>query len=315
MRKRVRELSRQYNAFTWYRRVMRARMSLQESMGERRNLDSDIQRTWAQNAKEENKRIRGEKTALGRLVSADKAAGPFGSVDKTCPIILSELTELLHNDDGYLENLFRDDSIDDWEKTLDAVTKCHVPTKRASGNLRETIIPGERCAKCRSFRQTWLSVLLPLRADVRYYYKMFNGAAYGLTTCLVWGDKSYWFEAALLFGQPELILGIPIDVVRDKDELVDGLFGTYPAPESCYLELPDIFPGCSFDLINFCMGRDRGCPPYFIFGRKAIVTIQDKGWWAYLHSFSTPVARDDVEVKAHLAEKKRNQKKRPPSGG
>ena len=232
-----------------------------------------------------------KKNKLGRLVSADKATGPFGSVDKSCPIIVSELSDLLHKDDGYLENMSREDSIEDWKKTLDPVTKCHVPTKRASANLRETILPGERCAKCRSLRQTWLAVLLPLRADVRYYYKLFNGAADGLTTCLVWEDKSYWFEATLLFEQPEMILGIPIDVAHDENDLVEGLFVTYPAPGSYYLELPDIFPCSSFDLIHFCMERDRGCPPYFIFARKASVTIQDKGWWAYLQPFSKPAAR------------------------
>ena len=163
-------------------------------------------------------------------------------------------------------------------------------------------------------RQTWLAVFPPLRAAVRRYYRLYNGAADGLTTCLVWGDKTYWFEVALLFEQPEMILGIPIDVVHGENDLVDGLFGTYPAPERYYLELPDIFAGSSFDMINFCMGRDRGCPPYFIFARKASITIQDKGWWAYLQPFSKPVARDEVDVNAYLAEKKRNQKKRPNPG-
>ena len=232
-------------------------------------------------------------------------------MDKTCPIIVNEISELLRNDNGYVGNLFREDSIDTWAKTLDATTNCHAPTKRASGNLRDTVLPGERCAKCRSLRQTWLDVLLPLRADVRYYYAMFNGATDGLTTCLLWGDKSFWFEAALLFEKPEMILGIPIDVAHDKDELAECLLSTYHAPESYYLELPYIFAGCSFDLVNFCMGRDRGCPPYFIFVRKAIIAIQEKGWWAYLHHFSNPVVRDDVDAKAHLDEKKRSKKKRP----
>ena len=88
-----------------------------------------------------------KKNKLGRLVSADKATGPFGSVDKSFPIIVSELSDLLRKDDGYLEDMFRDDCIDAWKKTLDAATKCHVPTKRASANLRETILPGERCTR------------------------------------------------------------------------------------------------------------------------------------------------------------------------
>ena len=66
--------------------------------------------------------------------------GRFGIVGKTCPIILSELSKLFRNDDGYLGNLRREDIIDAWKKTLDAATKRHVPTKRASGNLRETIL-------------------------------------------------------------------------------------------------------------------------------------------------------------------------------
>ena len=126
------------------------------------------------------------------------------------------------------------------------------------------------------------------------------------------GDKSYCFEVAPLFEQPEMILGIPIDVAHDEDELVECLFLTYHAPGRYYLEIPDIFTGCSFDMINFRMGRDLGRPPYFIFVRKASIAIQEKGWWAYLHHFSTPVARDDFDVKARLAWKKRNRKKRPP---
>ena len=84
MRKSGRELSRQYNGFTWYRRVMCARMSHQESLGAWRNLESDIQRTWAHHDKE-NKRVRGEKTTLDRPVSADKATGAFWNRGQNLP--------------------------------------------------------------------------------------------------------------------------------------------------------------------------------------------------------------------------------------
>ena len=67
VRKTMRELSRQYNGFTWFRRVMCERKSLQESLGEWRKLDSDIQENWAHHAKAENKRIMDEKKQIGAL--------------------------------------------------------------------------------------------------------------------------------------------------------------------------------------------------------------------------------------------------------
>ena len=55
---------------------------------------------------------------------------------------------------------------------------------------------------------------------------MLDGVKEGLTTCLLLEDKSCWFDVALQFDPPGAILGIPIDFVRDKDEIVEGLFGS-----------------------------------------------------------------------------------------
>ena len=298
MRKRVRELSRQYNGFACDRRVMCRRISHEEAVDRWGDLEDEVQENWTRRAREENRRIRKQKEDLDRLVSADTATVPFGSVDKTCPIIASELPDLPHNDDGFLENLPREDSIEEWGKTSDVFAKQHIPAKRDSDNLRDTILPGERRSKCKSLRQTWLVVLLPLREALRRYYRMSNGDTEGITTCLVWGDRRFWFEATLLFEPTESILGIPINTQHADDVTADGPLGPYPSPQS-YLEPGDIFPGDSFDLIDFCMGRNRGRPPYFIFVRKAVVILQSKGWWAYLSHFSQAVDRGEVNVKAY----------------
>ena len=84
---------------------------------------------------------RWEKQDLGRTVSDDATSGPYRSVGKTCPIIPPGLSGLLRDENGYVGYLPRGDIIEDWERRLGAFAKKHIPTRRASGNLRDTFLP------------------------------------------------------------------------------------------------------------------------------------------------------------------------------
>ena len=68
------------------------------------------------------------------------------AVDKTCPIDIDDLYELLHREDGVLVDLFKAESIDERKRKLAEPTYPHLPTSRCVSNLRETVPPGgEMC--------------------------------------------------------------------------------------------------------------------------------------------------------------------------
>ena len=143
---------------------------------------------------------------------------------------MDELYDLLNREDGYLRGLSTADSINGWRETLHSATPAHVPTNRTAASIEETALPGQKRKMRKSERAKWLSTLLPLREAVRYHYYLYRAATHGLTACLVWNDARFWFGIAILFGNPEPILWIPIQVENDEADMADAPIGQVPMP-------------------------------------------------------------------------------------
>ena len=307
----MRYLDRKFNGFTWWRHVSRIRVKLDEAVRRWKDLDKDAQKMWGRLAEAENRRIKAEKDDLEMRASADLKTGLFGSIDQSCPLDVDELSKLLHEPNSRLEELFRQESLSDWKKKLAEPSKAYVPTARASDSLANTLLPGEKCRRCKELRQKWMTILLPMRASVRYHYKLLNGSECGLTMCLVWEDRRIWFEVSLLLDQPESILGIQIPNMEVSEVAdADGVFGPYPEPYGYTATLPDIFSGESFDLIELRMAQDRGCPPYFVFVKKSGVLSRETGWYVVLNNTNFTVSSINVDLKAFKEENRRRNKKR-----
>lgn len=112
-----------------------------------------------------------------------------------------------------------------------------------------------------------------------------------------------------MIDQPEMIFAVPINMEYDPDESEEGVFGTFPHPDRYDISLPDVFSGQSYDLIDFCVRYNRGCPPYFIFLQKTVISCENTGWRMRLNYLSYTVSRDQFDVKPFLAERSRNKKK------
>ena len=133
-------------------------------------------------------------------------------MDKSCPIDIDELYELLHREGGVLVDLFKSESIDVRKRKLGDSTYPHLPTKRCSDNFRETVPHRGECGKCKNATSTWLSTFLPLRAAVSHYYHLYGGRENGLAMCIIWTDAKFWLELSLLLDQPEMIFAITTEM-------------------------------------------------------------------------------------------------------
>ena len=150
-----------------------------------------------------------------------------------------------------------------------------------------------------------------MRASVRFRYKLLNGSERGLTMCLVWEDRRIWFDVSLLLGHHETILVIQIPSMQVSDFAdTDGVFGPYREPHGYTASLPEIFGGESFDLVEYCMDQNRGCPPYFLFVKKSGVLSQSTGWYVVLNNSNFTVSSSLVDLKAFKDENRRKCKKR-----
>ena len=138
---RMRYLDRKFNGFTWWRHVSRIRAKLEEAVRRWKEHDADAQKMWGRLAEAENRRIKGEKDDLEMRVSAGLKTGLFGIIDQSCPVDVDELPKPLHDPNSRLGELFRQESIADWEKKLAGPPKAYVPTVRASDSPPNTIPP------------------------------------------------------------------------------------------------------------------------------------------------------------------------------
>ena len=134
------------------------------------------------------------------------------AVDKTCPIDIDDLYELLHREDGVLVDLFKAESIDEWKRKLGEPTYPTCPLVDASLICAKLFPRGGKCVKCKNAMSGWLSTLLPLRADVSHYHHLYGGSESGLAMCIIWTDAKYWFEVSLLLDNHEMIFAIQIEM-------------------------------------------------------------------------------------------------------
>ena len=77
-------------------------------------------------------------------------------MDKSCPIDTGEIYELLRREGGFLVDLFKAESIEEWKRKMGDPDYPHFPTQRRSDNLRETVLSVEKCGKCKNARSAWL---------------------------------------------------------------------------------------------------------------------------------------------------------------
>ena len=181
---------------------------------------------------------------MERRVFEDTKAGIFGSAGQSFPVGAREIPRRIHMPGSRIAMMFRFESLADWRGTLEFPAEECVPTKREEEGLKDTILPGGKCNKCKSLGDKWMEILLPMRATIQYHYKLLEGDEEGLTMCMIWQGRKFWFEVALIVRSPETIPAVQIHRMEVPGDLLrEGPFGTYPDPGHYYGSTSDVFSG------------------------------------------------------------------------
>ena len=309
MRKEVRAANSIYNGFYFWKATEARFMGIKEASSTWNAFSDSVKMEWSAKAVAWNAQMRAKKKNLEERVMSYGKTGPLGSVDQSCPIDVLELFGYLQAPGSVLPDLFTEEDIDRFQRKFDMPVTEHVPSQGCLDKISSTLVPNDSCHRCKAARIKWLSILEPLRCSAVKNFQSMKGSKHGLTTCIVWENSVLFYEVSLLMQSPEKILGVPIKVAGLLRN-IPCAFGEFPAPATAIVRFPDVFSSKSWDLIDYCMEYDRGCPLHFCFIPKRGTRNTSDGWEVIFGPDCVIESRNTVDLKAFRSEEKKLARRR-----
>ena len=294
------------NGFYIWKRMVCPMLSMQESAEMWRRVDPETKAYYRSLSQMENRQTKGNEASVkARLLALADRPGPLGSVHPKHPVRVKELHDLLNQPSSSLSDLWRRTSVDQWNLKYGNPTPEHTMTIHAEKIARSCNVPGKNCTQCAKTRISWMFWLAPLRSALQDAFQSMAGANNGVTLCLIWGKERRFFDLVLVFKRPESYLAMPINPATYYEERETAL-GRFNQPKSYLLEAPDVFNGAAYCLMEFCIMKNKGCPPYVAFSRKNGVRLHGENWICDLNEEFTIVDTNQIDTKAFLTKGKGN---------
>ena len=139
---------------------------------------------------------------MKKKVNSYEPLGPLGSNDPVLPINVAHLHGRLNAESDGLSRSWKQSAVDRWFKTLDRGSDLYTPSRRSLACQSRTRSFGQKCKSCHSYRSKVLSILRPLRDEIKRMFDELFGIDYGMTIGIFFGKDSgigtKWFDVVTI---------------------------------------------------------------------------------------------------------------------